>query len=96
MRSGDRLESDPSASESTAWEKAVYYDWKARAGFGSYRGRTHPGDDRGCVLLVFFVLVGLVHGEATEFVGDFQQVLVALIPFGTHLTQEHRPLVGPS
>ena len=32
--------------------------------------------------LVFFVLVRLVHGEAAEFVGDFEQVLVTFVPLG--------------
>src|SRR5438270_2135862 len=46
--------------------------------------------------LVFFVLIGLIHGEAAEFIGYFQQVLVALVPFGAHLAEKHRSLIRPA
>src|SRR5580765_7688129 len=48
------------------------------------------------IKLVFVVLVGLVHGEAAELVGDFEQVLIAVIPIGAELTEKHGSLVGPT
>ena len=36
--------------------------------------------------LVLFVLVGLVHRQTTEFIRDFEQMLVALVPFGADFT----------
>src|SRR5580693_8918590 len=46
--------------------------------------------------LAFFVLAGFVDGEAAEFVGDFEQVLVAFVPLRADFAEEHRALVGPS
>src|SRR6202046_4208903 len=46
--------------------------------------------------LVFFVLVGLIQGQAAELVGDFEQVLVAFVPLRADFAEEHRPLVGPT
>src|ERR1700756_2414994 len=45
--------------------------------------------------LVLVVLIRLIHSEPAEFVGDFEQVLVALVPLGAHLAQKHRSLVRP-
>ena len=53
--------------------------WKVRGGRASLRdGPMRPS----LHTLVFFVLVGFVQGKAAEFVGDLQQVLVALVPIG--------------
>src|SRR5450631_4875043 len=50
----------------------------------------------GEVWLVFFVLVRLIQGEPAELVGDFEQMLVAVVPVGAHLAEKHRSLVGPA
>jgi hypothetical protein len=39
--------------------------------------------------LRFFVLAGFVDGKAAEFVGDFEQVLVAFVPLGADFAEKH-------
>src|SRR5579885_3741451 len=46
--------------------------------------------------LVLFVLIGFVDSQAAEFIRDFQQVLVTLVPFGADFAEEHRSLIGPA
>src|SRR5215831_4706613 len=48
------------------------------------RGRMRPSLHE----LVFFVLIGLVQGQSTEFVGDLKQVLVSLVPIGADFAKE--------
>ena len=48
-------------------------------------------------LLSFLVrIVGLVNHDAAIFLGDVQQALVAVVPLGGNLAQEHRSLVRPA
>src|SRR3954470_23388418 len=82
---------------------AVYYSngcdyvesWRCRTSFGRTAGGGGPYIC-GRTALVLFVLIGFIHGEAAEFIGDFEQVLVALVPFRADLAQKHGTLVGPA
>jgi len=51
--------------------------------FEKLDGRWRPPlHDQSKADLDLFVLIGLIHGQAAKFVGDFQQPLVAFVPFG--------------
>src|SRR5579863_4806509 len=68
--------------------------WPAQVKWGGMNAaRTGASASRD---LVFVVLVRLVHGKPSEFIGHFQQVLVALVPLRAHFAQEHRTLVRPT
>ena len=62
--------------------------------------RSRRGGDEGVrpytFRLVFFVLVRLVHREPAKFIGDFQQALIAVVPFRAQFAKEHRSLIRPA
>src|SRR5580704_2871854 len=79
----------------TTWRKVRgWWDPRDRPASLGPAGQ-RPGLHLGWVL-IFFVLVGLIHGEAPELVGNLEEMLVTLVPLGADLAEEHRSLVGPA
>src|SRR5215471_19762470 len=47
-------------------------------------------------LSIFFVGAGFVDGDAAEILGQLDEALVAVVPFGAGLVEEHASLKGPA